>query len=436
MKKVINITLGNTVFAIENEAYEILSAYLEQIKVRLLDTDDQLEIVADIERAIAEKFVELGRSEKRAVSAVDVEGVKLQMGTPADFGDAGVQEAATPQESPRNPKKLFRDPDDRVIAGVASGIANYFSVDPVFVRVTFLVLVFLNGIGLLAYFILWLVMPVATSTAQKFSMKGKGVTVADIRARVTQKFAESELTDSETIKGAWASVRSPLNKFFDLAGEMTRVLFTAVRSLAGFGLVAGGILGAVGLVVFYSIILFSERLFLPVEVQTGLVTLLGNTYGLLAILALGIVLLIPLLTAVMAGMSILLRRNIFTAGKIISLFSVWIIALVIGSAAGAVQFEKVWQVVDALPDYSYDSDYDDYDDWEERAGRGTHGDSRNEPAAPLPPVTKLPSVSPVVDDAKDERMCTDDVKQCPDGSFVSRSPIDCSFAQCPPALAE
>ncbi|MFH2069517.1 MAG: PspC domain-containing protein [Candidatus Omnitrophota bacterium] len=57
-------------------------------------------------------------------------------------------------------KRLYRSPTERRIAGICGGLAEYFNVDPVLVRVIFVVLFLLSGIGLLAYIILWLVLPV------------------------------------------------------------------------------------------------------------------------------------------------------------------------------------------------------------------------------------------------------------------------------------
>src|SRR5215475_8494203 len=63
----------------------------------------------------------------------------------------------TPQPEPR---RLYRSRSDKVIAGVCSGIANYFRIDPVIVRVLAVALIFLGGAGVFAYIAAWLLMPV------------------------------------------------------------------------------------------------------------------------------------------------------------------------------------------------------------------------------------------------------------------------------------
>ena len=178
MKKVINITLGHIVFAVEQDAYDALAVYLEGIKQHLAGNDDASEIVDDIETALAEKFTTRKRDEKNAVTNDDVSAVVAQMGVPADFGEVqgeakAVPASATTQSTNSETKKrLYRDTDDAIIAGVASGLARYFDVDPVVVRIIFFVSIFFNGLGLLAYIILWLVVPKAQTTTEKYGMRG------------------------------------------------------------------------------------------------------------------------------------------------------------------------------------------------------------------------------------------------------------------------
>ena len=85
MKKVISITVGGVVFAIEEDAYTKLLSYLEAIKQNLSQSADYEEVAEDIEIAIAEKFIFRKCSEKKAVSSDDVTAVTLEMGNPSDF---------------------------------------------------------------------------------------------------------------------------------------------------------------------------------------------------------------------------------------------------------------------------------------------------------------------------------------------------------------
>lgn len=58
-------------------------------------------------------------------------------------------------------KRLYRSRKDNMIAGVCGGLANYFNVDPTWVRLIFILLFFLGGSALLIYIIMWLIVPLA-----------------------------------------------------------------------------------------------------------------------------------------------------------------------------------------------------------------------------------------------------------------------------------
>ena len=197
MKQVINITLGKIVFAIEQDAYDALSKYLTDVKSNLASDTDASEIVADVEIAIAEKFLARKRSEKMAVTNADVAVVIKEMGSAGSFGEGNAEASQTTAsdtsktEEPKTEKsqgekkrRLYRDTEDSVLAGVASGLAQYFGIDPVIVRLIFVVSIFFNGLGILAYIILWLVVPKAETTAEKYAMRGEKVTVEEIKQQV------------------------------------------------------------------------------------------------------------------------------------------------------------------------------------------------------------------------------------------------------------
>ena len=56
-------------------------------------------------------------------------------------------------------KKLYRSTTDKMLGGVAGGLADYFDIDSTLIRVLFIVIVFLGGGGIVAYIILWIVVP-------------------------------------------------------------------------------------------------------------------------------------------------------------------------------------------------------------------------------------------------------------------------------------
>lgn len=348
MKKTINITLSSIVFAIEEDAYISLEQYLTAIQARLSESADQSEIMSDIEAAMAEKLRTRGRSERIAVNMHDVEQLQSEMGAPAAFDDGSeeVIDSETRVDSADDtPRRLFRDTDDAVLAGVAAGIARYFGIDPVIVRIVFVVSVFLNGVGILAYIILWLVVPRAKTTTDKLAMQGKRATVEDITARVKKNLNDADLVDTAQVKNAWHKARTVLERCFGLFGQIAKKLIVVGRYVFGVVFVIGGALGAAGLVSMYSVVLLSEKTFLPSEAQTALDIMFSNALGVLAIGASFVMMLIPLLVLIMLGASLLKKQNVITANKGIALAVVWIVALVLAGTTSALQVEKVWQEI-------------------------------------------------------------------------------------------
>ncbi|WP_113654322.1 PspC domain-containing protein [Pedobacter namyangjuensis] len=176
MKKTLIINIGNSIIHIEEDAYEILTAYLNEIKQHFAKNADDFEIVTDIENRIAEMFAEiLAADKKQVIEITDVQSVIAQMGSVKDF--ASEEEEEMPQSdfayNHAGVKKLYRDTDDGVIAGVCAGLGHYLNVEARWVRLLALLTIFLGGAGILAYIILWITMPRAVSRSEKMEMKGE-----------------------------------------------------------------------------------------------------------------------------------------------------------------------------------------------------------------------------------------------------------------------
>lgn len=162
MNKTININISGTVFNVDEDAYDLLYKYLESIKKYFSKIDSDGEIVADIESRIAENFLSSISSQNNSISISDVKNVIKVMGTLDDFKeiyeDVDKEEESNTSEE-KKPKRLFRNINDKVIGGVASGISNYFKIDPLITRIIFITMAFLGGFGLLAYIICWIGIP-------------------------------------------------------------------------------------------------------------------------------------------------------------------------------------------------------------------------------------------------------------------------------------
>ncbi len=194
MKKTIDIHLAGLRFSLDEDAYQRLQAYLRALESQLAQTVGKEEILADIEGRIAELFSASLNPGKQVVTLVEVDTVISTMGAPEDFAEEGAEgggvagdwQPLDAEES--NKKRLFRDADDRVVGGVASGLAAYFEVDPVVVRLLWAASILLGGLGVWLYLIMWVVVPPARTTADRLRMRGEKVNWKNI-----QKTVEDEL---------------------------------------------------------------------------------------------------------------------------------------------------------------------------------------------------------------------------------------------------
>jgi phage shock protein PspC (stress-responsive transcriptional regulator) len=178
MKKTFSANLGNRVYNIDEDAYLKLKEYLDRIEGYFSDQKERDDIMNDIELRISELFTERMGINKQVVTRTDVEEVIAVMGDPRVI--SGVEdEPHTTREKRTGPRRIFRDPDDRMIGGVCSGLGAYMGIDPVIMRILFLVLFFF-GIGFLGYIILWIAVPEAVTTAQKLEMRGDPVNTSNI----------------------------------------------------------------------------------------------------------------------------------------------------------------------------------------------------------------------------------------------------------------
>ncbi|MBT4202028.1 MAG: PspC domain-containing protein [Flavobacteriales bacterium] len=212
MKPTIDINLGGMLFHLDDDAYKALQSYLKALDKHLQTVDGRQEILSDIESRIAELLTERLASTRQVVSMLDVDAVKETLGSPSEFGPGPVDEPSQGYSEPHDPsarskrpyRRLYRDDQDRVVGGVASGIAAFFNWDPLVLRVLFLLLLFTGG-GVLLYIILWVLMPKAVTTAERLAMRGEPVTVETIRNKVETEFDKVKNSmDDMDVKGRFS----------------------------------------------------------------------------------------------------------------------------------------------------------------------------------------------------------------------------------------
>jgi phage shock protein PspC (stress-responsive transcriptional regulator) len=187
MKVTVNINIGGYAFHIDEDAYHNLKAYLRSLELHFAGEESASEILADIEARMAELLRARLGSYRQVVTIADVDEIISILGAPEDYVDQDSYSARDKFKSSSS-RRMYRDPDNRMIGGVCSGMAAYWHIDPVILRILFILSIFLGGLGLLIYLILYVVLPEAKTTAQKIEMKGDPVNINNIKESVKEEF--------------------------------------------------------------------------------------------------------------------------------------------------------------------------------------------------------------------------------------------------------
>ncbi|MBK9283188.1 MAG: PspC domain-containing protein [Sphingobacteriaceae bacterium] len=258
MNKTVTINISGIIFHIEEDAFEKLSKYLSTIKGYFSKTDGGNEIMGDIEARIAEMLQGKTNATKQVVLMQDVDSVIEVMGKPEEFIDENPNSESENQEEAnqsfeQTKKRMFRDPDNKAIGGVCSGIAAYFDVDLIWIRLAMFLLIFFGGVSLWVYIILWIVIPEAKTTADKLAMRGEKIDINNISKTVKEEAEQLKKRMEKygnDLKDSGSSFKNNNRNFFDKLGDFIKEFMFL------FGRVFARLVGLV-LVIFGLIFMFS-----------------------------------------------------------------------------------------------------------------------------------------------------------------------------------
>jgi len=237
MKKTVKINISGVFFNIDEDAYHVLQNYLAHVNRKFSAEPERKEIISDIESRIAEILQGKITNQKQVITKEDIDEVIDIMGKPEDFDNE--QDQKRPYSYS---KRLYRDPDNRVLGGVCSGIGAYFNLDPVIFRVLFVVLLFAWGVAGLIYVVLWAFLPAAYTTAEKLEMRGENFSISDIEKNVKTEF-ETVKSNIKNYKNSreYDRTRNFLQEFFYAIGQILMVFFKIIGGIIGFAMVITGI---------------------------------------------------------------------------------------------------------------------------------------------------------------------------------------------------
>ena len=224
MKEITRVHIAKQPYDIEVEAKKELEKYMKKLELYAGDE----EILADIEIRITELLAEAGVEKGGVITSAEVASVRERLGEPEEF--ASENQAVVEDEPAQRPaKRLFRDMDGALLGGVLKGVATFFGIDVVWVRLIFIILLFASfGTASLVYILLWIVVPPARTTAEKLQLAGKPVTLAAMR---------EQATNDEVVPSTRAAL--VFKKFLFIAAEIAAIIVAIGALLATIGVVVG-----------------------------------------------------------------------------------------------------------------------------------------------------------------------------------------------------
>lgn len=331
MNKTTSINLGGYFFHIDEDAFRKLSNYFEAVR-KSLSPDGREEIINDIESRISELFTEKLGTTKQVVGLKEVDDIIAIMGQPEDY--------KIEDETPKNnfeanyatsgsTKKLYRDKENSFLGGVLSGLGQYLSVDPLWLRIIMVILFFGFGTGLVLYIILWVLIPEAVTTTQKLEMKGEPINISNIEKKVKEGFNEisdkfSKLDHDKITSNA----KNGAEKIGKTISEIVTSIFNIISKIIGGFIVLftcmtliSVIIGGIAMIFFSSMPdnFLYNHIHTPFSFETPI-----WIQGILLIIVVGI----PLFFLLILGLKLLTTRMKSIGNTLnYSLLAIWIIGL-------------------------------------------------------------------------------------------------------------
>ncbi len=342
MKKTIKINLSGIIFHIDDDAYEKLKAYLDTISRYFSNKKESKEIIDDIEARIAELFQERIKGESHVITLEIVDEVIDIMGNPEDIADTAEEAENTGSfnENYRTSRRLYRDPENSVIGGVCGGLSAYFAVDPIIFRLLFVIFFFAGGASILVYVILWIVLPRATTAAQKLEMRGEKVNVSNLEKKIREEYENvkdnvSKARNSETYK----NTERATSDFFEVLGKILLVFVKVILIIIGTILVIAGIGILIGLITlpFVGIHIFPFESY-SFSLGDILLPFTDPVSVTLLVIAVTLLILIPIAAMIYGIVKLIFNIKTSNRGLSVGAITLWVVSLLL--IIGIMAFES------------------------------------------------------------------------------------------------
>ena len=366
MKKTVRININGLIFNLDEDAYHRLNKYLESIRRKFKNKSEADEVVSDVESRIAELFEQRVSSRKEVINIEDIEAIIQIMGKPDDFEEYIEEEDQADTKnagSAKSTRRFYRDPDRKVLSGVAAGLGAYFGIDPVIVRIIFIVSTMIYGASSLVYILLWIIIPEAKTTTQKLEMRGKPVNLGNIEKSIKDQYKDvKEGFDKWQNSESYERFRNNLSEALKFAGKIAIILMKVFLILFAVWLFVSAI-SLIGS--FTGVWFFNDTFLSPLSWNNmnfsilDFIRLFADPFvAVTGMIALYIFILIPALALIFVSLKLLFRfkARSRTAGIIGT--ALWFVSLMIIIGAGARTGFNYRAYNEKLKNYELNGNYD------------------------------------------------------------------------------
>ena len=357
MNKTVNINLAGTFFHIDEDAFAKLTRYLDAIRRSFSDLNGQEEIIKDIEARISELFSEKINNTSQVITIKELDEVIAVMGQPEDYmvDEEIFDDASSDQKNQTKNqsfyKQLFRDTDNKFIAGVSSGLGHYFSVDAIWIRLAWIAMVLLGfGAPILVYIVLWVLIPEALTTSEKLKMNREPVNISNIEKKIKEELKNASDKIKEVDYDKYKdNAQKGVNTFFSTIGKIFAGIFSVFCKFFGILLIILSLSTIIGLIVglfttgTFGFVLGDNEVF-----DYASIVLVASFPFWLIVLLVFLIVGIPAFALFILGLKLIITnlKSIGMTAKII-LFVLWIFSIIGLSILGVKQ----------ATEQAYDGDY-------------------------------------------------------------------------------
>lgn len=366
MKKTIRINISGLIFNLDEDAYSKLQKYLNSITNKFLNTEDGSEVIADVEARIAELFQEKVGDRKDVINLEDIDYVIEIMGKPEDFEeiyDLEDEQQHKSSHSAKSSRRVYRDTDNRVISGLSSGIASYLGIDPVIVRVVFVLATLFYGASLLVYILLWIIVPEANTTSQKLEMRGEAVNLTNIEKSIKDEFTNVKTNFSKWQKNQdYSKLNDNVSSVVNFIGRIAVISFKVILVIVGIWLffVSLGVLGSLTGIMFFNDTIISPFTWNDINFAfTDFIRLFADPFtGIVGMISLYLLVIIPALAVIYFSLKMIFRFKVRNRAIGIIGITLWLVSLMTLVVAGFRTAYNFKSDADISRTYTIDNDRD------------------------------------------------------------------------------